>query len=330
MQKNKLESYQKYFCNPCQKIFTSQSTKNKTYPIKEILKAVSLYNLGHSQSEVQKLLKINPKPSQKTISNWINELKLTTTFNRLRQQAKQQFPPEELISSYDFLHNNLNYKFQTHNFKLSYLTNNNEKLQRIKTYLEKISTSNFPHHIFKPNPEIEEKSGRASQSSFKTLDINPLKKQNLANKLCSWALNLAKTNKQRHQSVQDFFIANDSTTVATEVPTYLTNDDLLYFNSHSFLLNPKDFKTPITGHIDLLQIRNSLIHILDYKPEANKTNPVEQLTIYALALASKTKLPLTMFKCAWFDENNYFEFFPLHAVYQKQKFIINKTYTIVY
>lgn len=138
--------------------------------------------------------------------------------------------------------------------------------------------------------------------------------QNLANRLTSLALNLTKTNKERHQAIQDFFITNDSTTIATEVPVYLTNDDLLYFNSRNFSINPKDFKTPVTGHIDILQIRNNLIHILDYKPEASKENPIRQLAIYALALASKTKLPLTMFKCAWFDENNYFEFFPLHVV----------------
>ena len=66
-----------------------------------------------------------------------------------------------------------------------------------------------------------------------------------------------------------------------------------------------------------LQIRNNLIHILDYKPEASKQKPIEQLTIYALALASRTKLDLKSFKCAWFDEHNYYEFYPLHAVFPK-------------
>ena len=157
-------------------------------------------------------------------------------------------------------------------------------------------------------------SDRASQTNFKILNIKPLNKQNLANKLCKLALNLAKTNKDRHRAIQGFFIANDSVTIAAEIPIYLTHDDLLYFSSRGFMLNPNDFSTPITGHIDLLQIRNNLIHILDYKPDADKENPVDQLTLYALALASKTKLPLTLFKCAWFDENNYYEFFPLHVV----------------
>ena len=34
-----------------------------------------------------------------------------------------------------------------------------------------------------------------------------------------------------------------------------------------------------------------------------------------VALARRTGLPLKTFKCAWFDANDYFEFFPLTAVY---------------
>jgi hypothetical protein len=61
------------------------------------------------------------------------------------------------------------------------------------------------------------------------------------------------------------------------------------------------------------------VHILDYKPGADtgkKKNSITQLTIYALALSRLTGLRLYDFKCAWFDEDNYFEFFPLHVVYK--------------
>jgi hypothetical protein len=43
-----------------------------------------------------------------------------------------------------------------------------------------------------------------------------------------------------------------------------------------------------------------------------------QTTIYALALARRTQLPLKMFKCAWFDEKDYFEFYPLQGVYKRR------------
>ncbi|MCH8004462.1 MAG: hypothetical protein IH934_07590 [Nanoarchaeota archaeon] len=245
------------------------------------------------------------------------------------------------------LFHSIKYNNQFHNISHFY--------EPIKNYLENIPTNNFPHHIFKEhksfnsaiannekitifssiksisyflynknkiNNRLNNKNPseqRASQLKLGTLKIKKLAKNNLANKLTKLALNLAKSNKQRHEAIQNFFLINDSTTIATEIPVYLTNDDLVYFLSKGFSINPKNYETPITGHIDILQIRNGLVHILDYKPDANKINPIEQLTIYALALASRTKLALSDFKAAWFDENNYFEFYPLHTVYTKKE-----------
>ena len=78
----------------------------------------------------------------------------------------------------------------------------------------------------------------------------------------------------------------------------------------------------LTGHIDILQLRNGAVHILDYKPDASagkKSAAVTQLTLYALMLSRLTGLRLYDFKCAWFDEEAYFEFFPLHVVYKLKK-----------
>jgi hypothetical protein len=46
---------------------------------------------------------------------------------------------------------------------------------------------------------------------------------------------------------------------------------------------------------------------------------IEQFTIYALALALLTRLRLYHFKCAWFDDEHYFEFYPLHVVLKKKR-----------
>ena len=75
----------------------------------------------------------------------------------------------------------------------------------------------------------------------------------------------------------------------------------------------------LTGHIDFVQVRNGAVHLLDYKPNAKNEKPIEQLTLYALALSRLTGLSLYDFKCAWFDEENYYEFFPLHVVYKMGK-----------
>ena len=79
------------------------------------------------------------------------------------------------------------------------------------------------------------------------------------------------------------------------------------------------FPRLLTGHIDLLQVRNGQIHILDYKPNAEKERPIEQLTLYAMALSRLTGLRLYEFKCAWFDEKDYFEFYPLHILHKPKK-----------
>jgi len=329
----KLQTLQRYFCKSCRKTFTLQKS-NKTYPANIILNAVSHYNLGYSQTEainnLAKRFKI--RPSQKTISNWLSEYKPICTFNKMRNEAKKLYPAEEIIEQHTLMHNNLPYKFQIHKAKLYLLFHNklyNNQFHNIsrfydptKQYLEKAPTNKFPHHIFQPKQEELNELARSSQIKLETLKITKLQKDNLACKLASLALNLAKTNKQRHEAIQNFFLINDSTTIATEVPVYLTNDDIKYFQKRNFILSLEGYATPITGHIDLLQIRNGLIHILDYKPDAHlkqvQEQAVQQLTIYALALASRTRLDLASFKCAFFDENNYYEFFPLHAVYEKQ------------
>ena len=68
--------------------------------------------------------------------------------------------------------------------------------------------------------------------------------------------------------------------------------------------------------------------ILDFKPKAEKQKPIEQLTLYAMALSRLTGLRLFEFKCAWFDEKDYFEFFPLHVLHKLKKRRQRKVYTM--
>jgi len=106
-----------------------------------------------------------------------------------------------------------------------------------------------------------------------------------------------------------------------EVPVLLDAEDINHYKHQlnfdiPFSLKDEEY---LTGHIDLIQIRNGSIYIMDFKPSAEKTKPIEQLTIYALALSRLTGIRLYHFKCAWFDDKNYYEFFPLHVVYKINK-----------
>src|SRR6516164_3853039 len=76
----------------------------------------------------------------------------------------------------------------------------------------------------------------------------------------------------------------------------------------------------ITGHIDFLQVRNDAVHILDYKPDARTNKPIAQLAIYALALTIRVPgLKLFDIKCAWFNEEEYNEFFPRTLFAKRQE-----------
>ena len=89
-------------------------------------------------------------------------------------------------------------------------------------------------------------------------------------------------------------LANDSVTVGVEVPILMTDEDLFHYQKilgFKVSLELKEDEA-VTGHIDIVQIRNGSIHLLDYKPSARKEKPISQLTLYALALSRLTGLRL--------------------------------------
>ena len=94
--------------------------------------------------------------------------------------------------------------------------------------------------------------------------------------------------------------------MAIEVPVYIKPDEITTQDRKEFGLTLDE---PLSGHIDILQQRFSKIHILDYKPDAKKSDKTsaEQLFLYALAINKRTGIPLRKITCAYFDENNYFQ-----------------------
>ncbi|MCC6458001.1 MAG: PD-(D/E)XK nuclease family protein [Caldilineaceae bacterium] len=311
-----------YLCKSCFRYFSTETIARVKYPPHVIIKALSYYNLGYSQSEVSALIARHHrlKVPRRTISLWLERYKPICTFNRLRAQAQKLYRPEEMILSYVFKHRQT-YGYKLHLAKLALLKRalvHPQDYAKLQTYLHTVMGNSFPHHMFvQEEVDTNKPKLRSSQVNMNLPPVARSRKANLANDLALLGLVLAKRNKERHPQIQDFMLINDSSTLACEVPVYLTPDNIRYFLQAGFRVPLTEQDGPITGHIDIVQVRNGYIHILDYKPEAQKINPVSQLTIYALALASHTKLPLRLFKCAWFDEKDYFEFYPLHCVYPR-------------
>jgi ribosomal protein L37AE/L43A len=306
--KNRLQTIPIFQCNECLHRFTGTPGKHKTYPLKNILDTISTYNLGHSLSESQRIVRQRTHLDipERTTRSWLSTYKPLTTYARLRNEGKELHSPQTIVRSLTFHHQQV-YRFQIHQAKLELLLGPPplQQFSSLKDYLTGVG-NNYPHHLF----QTEHRS-----SKFPT-ELHPpvSRKENQATRLAALVLPTSPTNKKRHETLQRFMLVNDSVTVAVEIPVYLSRDDITYYRNCGFAIR---FDSEIiTGHIDFLQIRNGYLHILDYKPEARKEKHAHvQLTIYALALSRRCNLPLKNFKCAWFDEHDYFEFYPLQGVY---------------
>ena len=152
-----------------------------------------------------------------------------------------------------------------------------------------------------------------------------VKKQNAATDMAALIVPAVGSNYERHPKLQRFMLANDSTTIAVEVPVWLAAGDIAALQKQYGIRLFSDSapagerERVITGHIDFIQVRNGAVHILDYKPDARTNKPIAQLTVYALALARLTGLNLFDIKCAWFNENEYCEFFPRTLLAQRKR-----------
>jgi ATP-dependent exoDNAse (exonuclease V) beta subunit len=190
------------------------------------------------------------------------------------------------------------YEFKYHTLKTNIA---GKTFPQLKSYI----TSIFKIPYFIPNTAFQ--SGQ--RCSELRIDLKPQNttKNNNAPKLAEVAQTIAKTNRDRHQQIENTFLINDTATIAIEVPVYIKPSEITKTEQKDYGLTINE---PLSGHIDILQVRFNRIHILDYKPDANRSDKAagEQVFLYALALSKRTKLPLNKFMCAYFNDRNYFQF----------------------
>jgi len=367
LRSNKHQSVQLYVCrNPsCVRTFTSRTIKGKQFPWPVVLDAISYHNLGYTFEQVSRILEHkffggagkeglaakgknnigSGGPQPETIAGWYEQYKPLCRFERLRPYAmkilaawKARSPKTkfEMVETTTLAHRQL-YRFRYHRPKLILMLEEykNRGFGRLMEYLDAVSTET-PHQYFQDGERMSE-----IRSKFDKAEMVVKGKNNFANELTKFVLQGVPENKERHEALQRFLVANDSVTVATEVPVYIRKEDVAHLETvlkfkvtgadvgeadvatGTILLKGRKRTVPfpkiLTGHIDAVQVRNGIVHLLDYKPGAAKEKPIEQLTWYALALSRLTGLRLYEFKCAWFDEHDYFEFYPLHVVKKLQR-----------
>jgi hypothetical protein len=303
-------------CASCKRIFTPSPAAllNKTYPIRLVLQALTLYNLGYSLSETAKRLKqkAGRTVSPSTIATWIGAHKEHTTFRRLRAEATTIYPPEQTIRSIKLYHRQV-YAFAYHRSKLALLRRNpqHRRFEALAKFLENVP-STCPHELFRREDDPKARASQARPAFADPGRIVINRKENAATATAGLIMPAVGANKLRHETLQNFILANDSGTVAVEIPIWLTEDEIVELETrYGIELAAGGAPRSITGHLDFLQVRNDAVHILDYKPDARTNKPIAQLAIYALALTVRVPgLKLFDIKCAWFNEDEYNEFFP--------------------
>jgi transposase-like protein len=277
------ETVQRYFCKSCNKRFTERILSHTSYPPKVILTALTYFNQGHTLDMTVRTMKrrFKTKIPISTLNNWINRYGVELPATRLRK--KYTLDPNQTIKTRKLFHPQP-YLFKVHTLKLNI---KGKQFPELKRYINDM-LNNPMDHIFQ-----SKKVFRVSELANSINIPKPViktKKTSPACRMTYLALELAKTKSERHQKVEEFFLVNDSATVAVEVPVYLTESE---------------FQKPLTGHIDLIQVRGNRIHILDYKPDESG-NVINQLSLYAKCLKKRTGIP--NITCAYFDENGYFQF----------------------
>jgi len=251
VRKNSLRQLQIYWCKDCGRyLIPLAGLKGVKYPPRLIARTLCLYNLGCSQQEAAYRIASEHRITvpRRTISHWTAGYRSITTFHRLRDAAVLQFG-QAMVRERTLDHQQ-EYQFKVHVAKLALTANTVPQgvSAKVERYLFSVF-EDFPDYLFQQHgasdlgrapldtPSDSPTAMRSSKSCFETLPFARIAKQNLANDLAALGLLLARKSKDRHSSVQDFMLANDSCTIACEVPVYLTAAEIASYKAQASSLH---------------------------------------------------------------------------------------------
>lgn len=186
------------------------------------------------------------------------------------------------------------YHYRMHQPKVDSLCTS--ELSSLKAFMERVFDG-CPDHYFMAGP----------RSSSLRFDLNIAPKHIEGHPICKLAELGMDYGRYRtaHSNVEVYMLESDNNTVAVEVPIWLLPHELDVY--HSLF----DCEDPLSGHIDVLRVEDDNVWIWDFKPNAAKEKYAKcQLLFYALMLSKRTGLPMTRFRCGYFDEKDAFVFKP--------------------
>ena len=283
--KTKFEIKQRYFCKDCNKKFTNDGLKDKMYPPRIVYSALNYYDLGFNIRNVSKLInkRYNVRASKSTVHSWIHEFQDLCPISMVRNDFLDY---NDVLFTKKFEHETLDYEFMYHKYKLEAIVR--ERFPGLARYI-KLFDNGCPNVFFKVEEQCSPPRFEADPK-FRTT-------KNLACRMTAFALHASQGDNRWNKLVENFMLINDDVTIACGLPVW-------YWDKKKGI--------GITGQIEMVQVRNNLVYILDYKPDASKKAPWE-LYHYAIALSFRAKVHPKSIRCAWFDENVYYEYAPYMA-----------------
>jgi transposase-like protein len=177
--KKKLEVVQLWRCSSCKRVFTPgpAALRNKTYPLRNVLTALSDYHLGYSVDMTAGRLRKNTgrRVSASTITSWLHEYRQHCTYRRLRAEGIKRFPPEQTIRSIKLYHRQI-YGYAYHRPKLDFVRAGtlddkrwgDTRFAPLADFLESIPTT-CPHELFRRE---DDPKARASQVTPAWADVS--------------------------------------------------------------------------------------------------------------------------------------------------------------
>jgi transposase-like protein len=122
--RKKIEIVQLWRCASCLRVFTPTpaALRNKTYPLRIVLDAITRYNLGYSLDETAEKVRTRygHRVARSTIAGWLAEHRSLTTYTRLRAEGRRLYPPRQTIRAIKLYHRQV-YKYEYHRPKLAML-----------------------------------------------------------------------------------------------------------------------------------------------------------------------------------------------------------------
>src|SRR5580704_11579682 len=223
MRKKKLEIVQLWRCSSCKRVFTPgpAALRNKTYPLRMILSALTDYDTGHTLKETAARLKkrTHRNVSPSTIAAWLQQYKRHCSYRRFRAEGLSRFRANQTIRSIKLYHRQV-YSYAYHRAKLGFLRDGTLDDKRaasdastacfttLADFLETIPTV-CPHELFTREEDVKARASQARPEFADASHAIVTRKENAATETAALIIPAVGNNKLRHETLQRFMLAND-------------------------------------------------------------------------------------------------------------------------